>query len=272
MLQYFAKILHNSINYFAESTRTDSLYRAIFRHAYNYRRSQSLLRLSSGLWICPFNSAKDRIVPFDENSADKPMLTPKYTDLSEGLYFNFDPFKANWFIIDLVPVYSCNFLTSQGVVLSVQITLRAHFIPPGSLMIHSTITWRITICISIFGREGSANIVWKRIYAWTCKFTYKPKIKKKQWVGYSVKDGWAFSTVSDVINLDSIWDTIPFFFGDRFWESLEVTNPMSRILLMRVSVFFNFCSRRVKVTRVGNKITVFQENQIRDKGYFYKTF
>ena len=46
-------------------------------------------------------------------------------------------------------------------------------------MIHSTFTNRITICIFIFGREGSTNIVWKRIYAWTCKFTYK-KQKQKQ--------------------------------------------------------------------------------------------
>ena len=178
VLQYFAKILLNFNNYSAESIGTDSLCRAIFCYAGNFRRSQSLLKLSSGLWICPYNSTKYRIVPSDENSADKPMLTPKYIDLSEGLYFHLDPFKANWSSTLLVPVNSCNCLTSQGVVLSVQITLRTTFMPPGSLMFHSTINRRITICIFIFGREGSTNIVWKRIYAWTCKFTYKPKVKK----------------------------------------------------------------------------------------------
>ena len=47
-------------------------------------------------------------------------------------------------------------------------------------MIHSTITNRITIYIFIFSREESTNIVWKRIYAWTCKFTYKTKQKTKK--------------------------------------------------------------------------------------------
>ena len=35
----------------------------------------------------------------------------------------------------------------------------------------------------------------------------------------------------------------------QFRESLEITNPMSRILLTWVSVFFNFFPRRVKATR-----------------------
>ena len=43
--------------------------------------------------------------------------------------------------------------------------------------------------------------------------------------------------VSDFIHFDSIWDTILFFLGDRFQESLEVTDPMSRVLITRVSVF-----------------------------------
>ena len=84
-------------------------------------------------------------------------------------------------------------------------------------MIHSTITNRITICIFIFGREGSTNIVWKRIYAWTCKFTYKtkkkPKTKKKQWVGYSVRDGWAFG---------------PSFWLYSFWFNLRYHSLFSR--------------------------------------------
>ena len=163
------------------------------------------------------------------------MLTPKYIDLSEGLHFNLDPFKAIWSIvlvsIVVVPVYSCNCLTSQRVVLSVQITVRTIFIPPGSLMIHSTITNRITICIFIFGREGSTNIVWKRIYAWTCKFTYKPKKKKRElWVGYSGRDGWAFG---HSFWRYTFWFNLSYhclFFGDRFQEGLEITNPMSRIL------------------------------------------
>ena len=145
------------------------------------------------------------------------MLTPKYTDLSEGLYFNLDPFKAIWSSVVLVPVYSFNCLTRLGVVLAVQITVRTIFIPPGSLMIHSTITNRITICIFIFGREGSTNIVWKRIYAWTCKFTYKTKKKqkqkKKQWVGYSVRDGWAFG---------------PSFWLYSFWFNLRYHSLFSR--------------------------------------------
>ena len=40
--------------------------------------------------------------------------------------------------------------------------------------------------------------------------------------------------VSDFIHFDSIWDTILFFLGE---ESLEVTDPMSRVLFTRVSVF-----------------------------------
>ena len=143
-------------------------------------------------------------------------------------------------------------------------------------MIHSTITRRITICIFIFGREGSTNIVWKRIYAWTCKFTYKPKQKKKQkkefWVGYSVRDGWA---VGHSFWRYTFWFNLSYhclFFGDRFQEGLEITNPMSRILLTWVSVFFNFFPRRVKATRWGNEITVLQENHGRDRGYLYKTF
>ena len=180
-------------------------------------------------------------------------------------------------------------------------------------MIHSTITRRITICIFIFGREGSTNIVWKRIYAWTCKFTYKPKKKKKRivsrvlrerwlslwpqfltlniliqfelplsffrWsipgesrVGYSGRDGWTFG---HSFWRYTFWFNLSYhclFFGDRFQVSREITNPMSRILLTWVSVFFNFFPRRVKATRWGNEITVLQENHGRDRGYLYKTF
>ena len=45
------------------------------------------------------------------------------------------------------------------------------------------------------------------------------------------------ASVSNFIHFDSIWDTILFFFGDRFQESLEVTNPMLRILFTWVSYF-----------------------------------
>ena len=140
-------------------------------------------------------------------------------------------------------------------------------------MIHSTITRRITICIFIFGREGSTNIVWKRIYAWTCKFTYKPKKKKKKRIVSRVlRERWLslwpqFLTLYILIQFE-----LPLSFfrwsipgGSRNNQSYVANSTHVGI------GFFNFCPRRVKATHWGNEITVLQENHGRDRGYLYKT-
>ena len=57
-------------------------------------------------------------------------------------------------------------------------------------------------------------------------------------VGYSGRDGWAFG---HSFWRYTFWFNLSYhclFFGDRFQVSLEITNPMSRILLTWVSVIF----------------------------------
>ena len=63
------------------------------------------------------------------------------------------------------------------------------------------------------------------------------KFKKKSEKGTWWEMVEPLASVSNFIHFDSIWDTILFFFGDRFQENLEVTNPLLRILFTWVSYF-----------------------------------